>query len=202
MLDRLKFIKSINDSCKLLFHESHFYLNLTGSSSNSYVYRLNNSNDKAVNYYNNGGEQVSVLKWFNDFWIFIEIRIGQFGSFITISVFQGDENDNFKNQLFRMEWDDRIDHDETHPQPHWHITTDKAISANLKHFLDDDDNSTFETFELVKSEIIEISRIHFAMNANWQNDGTHIHKLNDEVKIAKWFRELFLYLRNELTDLA
>lgn len=201
MLDHSKFIESINVSCKLLFRESHFHLNLTGSSSNSYVCRLNNSNDKAINYYNNSSEQVSILKWFNNFWIFIEIRIGQSGVFITISVFQGNESDPVKNQLFRMEWDDRIDHIETHPQPHWHITTDKAISANLKDFLNDEDNSTFETFELVKSEIIEISEIHFAMNANWQNDGTHVHKINDEVKIAKWFRELFIYLRKELEGL-
>ncbi|MCP9769173.1 hypothetical protein EGI22_14740 [Lacihabitans sp. LS3-19] len=201
MLDRLKFIKSINDSCKLLFHESHFYLNLTGSSSNSYVYRLNNSNDKAVNYYNNGGEQVSVLKWFNDFWVFIEIRIGQFGIFITISIFQGNENDNIKNQLFRMEWDDRIEHTETHPQPHWHITTDKAIGEKLKDFISEGENPTFDSFELVKSEIIEISKIHFAMNANWQNEDTHIHKINDEIKIAKWFRGLFNHLRHELETL-
>ncbi len=198
MLDHLKFIKSINDSCKLLFRESQFHLNLTGSSSNSFVYRLNNSNDKAINYYKNSSEQVSVLKWFNNFWIFIEIRIGQSDVLITISVFQENESEIIKNQLFRMEWDDRIDHIETHPQPHWHITTVKAISENLKDFLNDEDSSTFETFELVKSEIIEISKIHFAMNANWQNDDTHIHKINDEVKIAKWFRELFIYLRKEL----
>ena len=46
---------------------------------------------------------------------------------ITLSVFQGEETDKSKNQLFCAEWDDYENGDMKHPQPHWHFLSNKSF---------------------------------------------------------------------------
>ena len=138
------------------------------------------------------------MPWFNNFWLYSEIMFLSSKTSISISVFQGSEENNEKNQLFRAEWDDYDREDETHSQPHWHITTDLSISENYKKLVDNDDDNTFELFEMAKSEVFEIKNIHFAMNGNWQNDESHVHKIQDEQKIVKWFQGILKHIRTEL----
>ena len=51
---------------------------------------------------------------------------------------------------------------------------------------------------VTKTKIIDVNKIHFAMNGNWINDDTHIQSINDNVKIVKWFQGLFSHLRVQL----
>lgn len=197
MIEQLKFIQEINKNCKAFFLESTFFLHL--SKANRFELKGNNIS-KALNNYKNGREEVSVLKWFDDYWVYLEIRFEDKNSFITISIFQGDSNDNIKNQLFRAEWDDFNNPDEKHPQPHWHITSHQAIENTFAELIEDDEEEGFAAIILneEKSKIIDINRIHFPMNGNWMNDGGHIHLINDNVKMVKWFQGFFSTMREQL----
>ena len=198
MLDHRQLIESINNRCKSYFQNSYFNLFLSSNTRNSFFYQIQGTS-LAINQKKNNPEEVKVLQWFDDFWIFIEFRFISDTSFISMSIFQGNETDPVKHQLFRAEWDDYNNPDEKHPQPHWHITSDFSIEESFKDFSDSyDEGASFSTFEAVKSEIIDIKKIHFAMNGNWQNDNNHTHCLNDNDKIVKWFQGMLLHLRTEL----
>lgn len=190
MLEQLKFIADINKSCKVFFIESTFFLH----PSKANRFELKGSNiSKALNNYKNNGQEISVLKWFDDYWVYLEIRFEDKNSFISISIFQGKDIDNIKNQLFRAEWDDYNNPDEKHPQPHWHITSNQAIENTFTELIEDDEEEGFAAIILneEKSKIIDISKIHFPMNGNWMNNGGHIHLIDDNVKMVKWFQGFF-----------
>lgn len=197
MIEQLKFIEEINKSCKAFFLESTFFLHL--SKANRFELKGNNIS-KALNNYKNYGEEVSVLKWFDDYWVYLEIRFEDKNSFIRISIFQGNANDNIKNQLFRAEWDDYNNPDEKHPQPHWHITSNQAIENTFTELIEDDKEERFAAIILneEKSKIIDINKIHFPMNGNWMNNGGHIHSINDKKKMVKWFQGFFSTMREQL----
>lgn len=197
MIDRLKFIEEINNSCKAFFLESTFFLHL--SKANRFELKGNNIS-KALNNYKNYGEEVSILKWFDDYWVYLEIRFEEKNSFITISIFQGDVDDNIKNQLFRAEWDDFNNPDEKHPQPHWHITANQAMEKSFENFLEEEEEVGFvaDLYKEQKSKIIDVNKIHFPMNGNWMNDGGHIHLINNHEKMVKWFQGFFSTMREQL----
>lgn len=197
MIEHQKFIEEINKNCKSFFLESTFYLQL--SKTNRFELKGNNIS-KAVNNYKNYGTEVSVLKWFDDYWVYLEIRFENTNSFISISIFQGEADDEIKNQLFRAEWDDFNNPDEKHPQPHWHITTNQAIEKSFKNFLGEEEEIGFlaELYKEQTSKIINVNRIHFPMNGNWMNNGGHIHLINDNEKMVKWFQGFFSTIRSEL----
>ena len=196
MIDKLKFIDDINKNCQLFFLESTFYLE--NLRANRFELRGNNIS-KALNRYKNNREEVSVLKWFDDYWVFMEIRFENENSFITISIFQGDANNNIKNQLFRAEWDDYNNPNEKHPQPHWHITANQAIENTFTELVEDEEQS-FAALILneEKSKIIDVNRIHFPMNGDWMNDGGDIHLINNSEKMIKWFQGFFSTMRKQL----
>lgn len=199
MINHSSLIQAINNRCKLFFLEGDFRLNLYSSSKDAFYYRIDGYS-LAINHRKNDKEQINVLKWFKSFWIYLEIKFIDKDIFISLSIFQGENSDDKKHQLFRLEWDDRENHIEKHPQPHWHITTDFAIAESYKEFANAVQNETFETFELVKSEIIDIKKIHFAMNGNWYNQGEHIHKLDNEEKTVNWIQGVLKHLRTELDN--
>ncbi|UPT66611.1 MAG: hypothetical protein M0D57_19520 [Sphingobacteriales bacterium JAD_PAG50586_3] len=196
MLDYKKIIEGINSSCKPYFTESVF--KLQPSSLN----RFSISGDnlfKAINNYDKSKEEINVLKWFDDFWIYIDIKFIDKNTFISISVFQGADMDKTKHQLFRAEWDDYNNTDEKHPQPHWHITSNQAIENTFEELAAVDDSDTFvNLLQQEKSKIININKIHFAMNGNWINDDSHVHALNNEGKIIKWFQGILSHLKDQL----
>jgi hypothetical protein len=202
MLNPELLIRSINKNCKSHFQNSFFNLVLTSSNHNSFSYRSEGTSF-AINRHNNNSEQIKVLHWFNNFWLFIEIKFINSNTFVSMSVFQGTEIDEIKHQLFRAEWDDYTNPEEKHPQPHWHITSDYTIEENFKAFSNELDNGTsFSTFTAVKSEIIKIKNLHFAMNGNWQNGGSHIHEIDDIEKVTRWFQGVLFHLRTELEYVA
>jgi hypothetical protein len=196
MLNNSKLISEINKHCGILFTESTFIL----SPSSTNRFRITGNNiSKAINNYNNSYEEINVIKWFDDFWVYINIKFENHNTFISLSVFQGLENDNKKNQLFRAEWDDYNNPEEKHPQPHWHITSNQAIENTFDEYANSFQEEGFlETLKEEKSKIIDVNKIHFAMNGNWINNEKEVHSLNDEVKIVKWFQGLLSHIKIQL----
>jgi len=193
MINIKRLIKSANQA-KLPFTESTFYL-----SNDNYIRLTGNQMSFAINRHKNYASEVKVLHWFDDFWLFIEMQILDRKKSISISIFQGEQNDDAKCQLLRAEWDDYGNPDEKHAQPHWHITANQAIEATFEKYAEiTDDGGFIKTLNTKKSKIIDINRIHFAMNGNWLNGGTHIHTIDDETKIMNWLKGVLLHLKNEL----
>jgi len=197
MLNANQLIKEINNKCKNYFQNSHFELK-PFPKNNLFIYRIEGFSF-ALNRNKNNSEKIKVLHWFDDFWLFIEMRFIGNNTFISLSIFQGNEYDEIKYQLFRAEWDDHNNPYEKHPQPHWHITSEYTIEENFKDFSNSfDEGSSFSTFETVKSKIIDVKNMHFAMNGNWQNGESHTHIIDDNNKIVKWFQGILNHLREEL----
>lgn len=196
MLDQIKLIKDINKSSSIYFTESTFILH--PSTANRFKITGNNSS-KALNNYNNASEEVTVIKWFDFFWIYIDLRFENQNTFISISVFQGNPDDNIKHQLFRAEWDDYNNAEEKHPQPHWHITSNQIIEKTFEELAKLDETESFVSLlQEEKSKIVDINKIHFAMNGNWINNDSHVHSLNNHEHITKWFTGLFAHLKTQL----
>lgn len=205
MLNPINVIQAINKTLEPFFIKGEggqFYLT-NYKSTNTYRLRVSDICSDAYNDYGNDGDTVKVVKWFSDYWLFVEINFRHNkGLIITISVFQGDEADRFKNQLFRAEWDDYADENINHPQPHWHFMNSKTIENTVSSFTEYASDDIKDIFEEVlsneKSKAVNIDKFHFAMNGDWYNTSTYIHTINDEKALAKWFGGLLAYLRTEL----
>lgn len=159
----------------------------------------------AVNHRRNDSEEIKVMPWFSDFYLYIEVRFVNNYShkIISISVFQGLLEDTRKNQLFRAEWDDYNKDDESRPQPHWHITRDKAIYDSYSDWTDHKDDSEkvgFEYFEEAQTGVFDTKKIHFAMSSNWQNEISPVHKIDDATKVVKWMEGLLEHIKYELQN--
>lgn len=159
---------------------------------------------QAINFRGNDREETKVLPWFADFYIYIEVRFSKdyTHKMISLSIFQGQEIDNKKNQLFRAEWDDYNIDTESRPQPHWHITRDNAIYDNFSdvtNHSDEKEKGGFEYFEEIQKEVFDTKDIHFAMSGNWQNKLFHVHKIDDATKVADWMEGLLEHIKYELT---
>jgi hypothetical protein len=196
VINKRRIIDEINSTCKIFFTESTFYLH--PSSTNRFT--LTGSNiSKAINNYNSILEEINVIKWFEQFWIYIDIRFQDENTLISLSVFQGSETDNIKYQLFRAEWDDYNDLQAKHPQPHWHITSNQAIEKTFEEIANMEATDTFlSLLSEEKEKVVDINKFHFAMSGNWINDETEIHRINDEKKIVKWFLGLLSHLKIQL----
>lgn len=205
MLDVKNVINAINKALEPFFNKGE-----GGFFSLSYhkginVFRLTSDNGYSVaydSYGNDDGSEVKVMKWFNDFWLFIEIAFQQpKGIIVSLSVFQGEEDNPYKNQLFRAEWDDYGDDIISHPQPHWHFINNKYIENTVSSFAEiiPEARDTFEEVLIEeKNKIIDMSKFHFAMNGSWMDSMSHIHKINNDYDLANWFGGLLAYLKTEL----
>jgi len=196
--------------------------NLIGASSGlmkrdpfHYIIKGDNS---ALNRIRNSPNPVKVSKWFNDFWLFFEIKFKindasmmkingkedkhNINTFISLSVFQGTDSDKEKYQLIRAEWDDYNVLDEKHAQPHWHITSGQALENTFKEYADMcNEVELVKEFEKEKQKVLDVKKIHFAINGDWQKDNNHIHKIEDEKQVAKWLQGILFHLRTELENL-
>lgn len=202
MLDVKNVIQAINKALEPFFIKGEGgYFSLSQHKS-SHILRLKITEDCSDAYddYGNGGDSVKVVRWFNDYWLFVEIKFhNPKGILITLSIFQGDETDSSKNQLFRAEWDDYDDGNMNHPQPHWHFLSNKSIENTVSSFAEITSDDTFETLlSEEKSKIIDLSKFHFAMNGDWNNTSVHIHSVNNEATLSQWFGGLLAYLKTEL----
>ncbi len=209
MSDYLGIIEKVNNDCKNLFTESFKLVPFTGHHNIS-VFRIE-GNSYGLNRYDS--EPVKVLRWFNNFWIFIEIKfiredikdarkvISVTHINISLSVYEGEDSDNRKIQLFRAEWDDMNNPSEKHSQPHWHITSSQAIEKTFEEYSIHLDNGDFiSMLEEVKANVFDVKRIHFAMNGNWQNNQTHVHSISDSEIVSRWFKGILSHIRIELED--
>lgn len=204
MLNPSNIIKAINKSIEPFLMEGGSFFSLSPYKQTNRIYRIRATDivSTAYNNYGNDGEQVNVVKWFKDFWLFVEIQfLNPTGAIISLSLFQGEETDAHKNQLFRAEWDDYGDGVNAHPQPHWHVLTNKAIENTVSSFAEiiPEAKDTFE--EVLKDEknkALDLSSFHFAMHGDWVNNKSHVHLINNEQTLANWFGGLLGYLKTEL----
>lgn len=202
MLNPSNVIEAINKATKPFLMSNGSPFCLSQFTTSSYRLQINGNASTAFNNYGNDGEQVNVIKWFDDFWLFVDIQfLRPIGTTISLSVFQGEDTNHVKTQLFRAEWDDYCDGDSNHPQPHWHFLTNKLIENSAKDFTEllSDEKETFVDFldeEINKT--VDLSKFHFAMNGDWLTSKKHVHKMNDENSLSSWFGGLLGYLKSEL----
>lgn len=209
MSDYLGIVDKINKECKILFIDS-FKLMPFKSHHNIFSFRIE-GNSLALNRYD--FEPVKVLRWFDKFWLFIEIKfivektkivnkeVEITHTNISLSVYEGDDNDERKIQLFRAEWDDFNNTTEKHSQPHWHITSSQAVEKTFEEYSNHFDNGDFiALLEKEKSKLFDVKRIHFAMNGNWQENQTHIHTIKNSDQVSKWLKGLLSHIRLELEE--
>jgi len=84
MLNAIILIKDINNKCKNYFTNSHFELK-PFPKDNPFIYRIEGFNF-ALNRNKNNPEKIKVLHWFDDFWLFLELRFIDKSTFISLSV--------------------------------------------------------------------------------------------------------------------
>ena len=202
MLSPENVIKAINKATEPFLMEGGTSFSLVKHNSRTLRLRVSDNVSTAYNNYGNDGESANVVKWFANFWLYVEVQfLTPKGTLISLSVFQGEETDSIKTQLFRAEWDDYEDGSNSHPQPHWHFLTNKLVENNAKVFAEllKEERETFEAFlDEEVNKVIDLSKFHFAMNADWTNSKIHVHILKDEHVLASWFGGLLGYLKNEL----
>lgn len=209
MIEPLKLIDCINKECKNLFL-NNFVLKSIPGHFNISRYKIEGTSF-ALNRYEIPFESVKVLNWFNNFWLYLEVKfvskdvlVGRkiqkiVNTYISLSVFQGEDLDDMKHQLFRAEWDDHNNDEEKHSQPHWHITSNLAVEKTFEEYSNNFDNGDFiSLLEKEKQKLFNVNKIHFAMNGNWQNNETHIHKIDDEIKVVRWLQGILKHIRTEL----
>jgi len=120
---------------------------------------------------------------------------------ISLSVFQGEDNDNEKYQLFRAEWDDYNDTNASHAQPHWHITSSQAIENSINKYTETFEQQDFiNLLESEKQKVFNVTKIHFAMNGDWDKESIHIHKIENEQQVVNWVQGMLHHIRTELNS--
>ncbi|OJV37695.1 MAG: hypothetical protein BGO33_03155 [Bacteroidia bacterium 43-41] len=207
MIDLDKLTAELNSKSGIYF-DDFFNIKEVRKTSRMITYR-NEGTSLALNRFDTPQEKVKVLKWFDDYWIFLELRgisninetIKKLENHINISlcVFQGETSDEDKYQLFRAEWDDFCNPDEIHSQPHWHITSSQALEKTFVSYAIGFDKKDFvDLLENEKQRVFDVKKIHFAMNGNWSNSETNIHKIDSEEKVLKWWFGILNHIRTEL----
>lgn len=192
------------------YYEGFFHFkneaNLFIAKSNIMSYAINNRKNET--------KKVKVINWFDDLWSYIEIKFIPKSVkkkiipsiFFSLSIFQGDDNDEHKTQLFRAEWDNHFGQEDSHSQPHWHIYPYKQpanIHQSFEDFLDlsksDKDFLNYIYSETNNNyKIININKFHFAMNAQWADNKSDVHTISVESDLINWFKGLLNHLKKEL----
>lgn len=201
-MDIQNFIDCINKNCRKSVN-SMFNLSLFNNN-----YNLRNYTIDGTSYAVNKDGSVKVLYWFDNFWLFLGIKFIKTSKrketqiTISLSVFQGEDSDSRKCQLFRAEWDDYDNPNEPHPQPHWHITSNQVHENTFNDHADDFNESEFlEKFNNGERRAFDVENIHFAMNGDWDNSGNHVHKIENEKQIVNWLQGMLDHIRTELESL-
>ena len=146
---------------------------------------------------------VNATHWFDDFWFYVNVSVRKDTDglselpFVSISFFQ-EINGDLK-QLLRAEWDNY--NELTHPQPHWHITSNREESFDDLREQEtlDEDNPFAELVEEGKK--LDLPIMHFAMAGNWHS-GKRIEMISaytEAQQMANWMNNLFDHVRVELS---
>ena len=204
-IDINKSIKLIQDTFEKSIPSSKIVLVQKGF--NYYVISGNNIS-KAKNNNKNNPEEINVINWFDDYWLYFEITFynlekESYQINLSISVFQG-KTDDLKLQLFRAEWDNWEDN-KTHPQPHWHIYPGKYNSDIFSDFetyigLRKESEGGFSEFiETSQSTtLLEMTDFHFAINGQWAEKKGHIHKVENIDSLCDWITGLLGHIKEQL----
>lgn len=202
-MDASKYI----DEIKLVLDE-FFVPDRVGFTNKDGVSYILDGSSTALNRFDNR-EIVKVHPLFDDFWIyvcltFLRERIGKktasLRPFISVSFFYGEENDPEKVQLFRAEWDS-YNNENSHPQPHWHITTNQSIERVIHDFTDSSTEDGDIFLELLREEervALNIDKMHFAMAGQWATDGNMVQNIDDPKTLALWLKNLINHVCTEL----
>lgn len=203
MIDIDYLIEELNKKSTIYF-EDHFNIRQTSRTPKLSIYRADGTS-YAINRFEIPLEKVKVFRWFNDYWMFFEIKkllvpnTTHFHLNLSICVFQGDTSDEDKYQLFRAEWDDYDTDNQYHSQPHWHITSSQALEKTFTSYANDFEKKDFiDLLEDEKNKVFDVKQIHFAMNGNWHNDQSNIHRILDNESVIKWWIGLVNHLRLEI----
>lgn len=189
---------------RIYFGESFSFI-----QKSNIFYTSSNNQSCALNIRKNDKAPIKVINWFDDIWVYIEIKFvpdlkkRAFPyTYFSLSVFQGNIDDNDKTQLFRAEWDNYPDSEKSHSQPHWHIYPHKykmKVHQNfedfLKHSEKDDD---FHSYKKNEKDLVDINKFHFAMNGQWSKNKSDIHSISERSDLTNWFNGLLNHLKIEL----
>lgn len=218
-----KTIEDIKNTCSDLFESKLVFSSLNTEINRAFVI-TGNDLSPALNNHNGTREPINTLKWFNNFWIYIvinfkpivveskftkdfnkkkyfeivdsnylKIKNQYYNVIVSISVFQGGYQANEKKQLFRAEWDN-FDDNIIHPQPHWHFYPEEDVIID---FAMDEKNDFMENESLRK---IDLKRMHFAMNGQWSQNKTQIHKINDSKVLVNWLVGALRHIKEQLRE--
>ena len=130
----------------------------------------------------------------------------------SLSIFQGKKDDKTKTHLFRAEWDNAFESEFKHPQPHWHVypmIDDIEKPEDYKAYEKEKEKEKMDFSEQIKSDsiakpinkakLINISKIHFAMNGHWtKNTDGHIHKIANDELLYTWLKGLLEHIKSQL----
>jgi hypothetical protein len=209
MTDIPKIISELVNFSNNFFTESQLYFTKVKIIPNTFYhyYSTGNITSKAINCHSNDRIEINVIKWFDDFWFYLELKFiklleeNDFKPFFSLSVFEGSFTDNIKNQIFRAEWDSFYDNN-YHPQPHWHFYSNSVLDNLVNNFssiLNEDQSDFLSLISEEKSPKININKMHFAMGAQWSNsiDG-HISAIHSEEEFINWYKGLLTHIRYQL----
>ena len=207
MLNPISIITEICNVSKNYFPDSSFHLTPINIIQNKFYkyYSTGSDSSKAINNKKNTLEEINVVKWFDDFWIYMVITFNQadkktINTFFTLSVFEGSSQDNIKNQLFRAEWDTYNDN-RFHPQPHWHFYSNGRLENLVKEFselLTEEETGFIDLINEEKFKGIDINKMHFAMSAHWDKENGHIHGITDGNELLNWYKGLMSHIKFQL----
>lgn len=224
-----KIVEDIKNACSYLFDEKLFFFSLNKKINQVFVIS-GNELSPALNNHNGMFEHINTLKWFKNFWIYIEIKFvpetidskfpknlnkkeyyemldsnylkiknQYFNVIVSISVFQGGNEANEKKQLFRAEWDN-YENNKIHPQPHWHVYPEENKISVTNEINDFEIEEKDDFLEDVSLEKIDLKRIHFAMNGQWSQNGSQIHRINDSKVLVNWFVGALGHIKEQLKE--
>ena len=199
-----KTIKDLIKIGKIYFGESFSF-----TQKKNMFFSSSNNQSEAINIRKNDKLPVKVINWFDDIWVYIEIKFipnpqkGIFpNTFFSLSVFQGNADDIEKTQLFRAEWDNHIENNNGHSQPHWHIYPHKykmKVHKDFEDFIElTEKDNDFHSFKGNDKDLVEINRFHFAMNGQWSQNKPDTHSITERSDLTNWFNGLLNHLKKEL----
>lgn len=210
--DHVNLITALNNKCKLIIGDD-FILKQGNVDGHRFIMYNNIGHFKAVNRLDCGvASEVDVYKWFGYYYLYVEVKFvfapkvphGKRNPKIVInqcsistSVFKL-LNEKFV-QLFRAEWDDFDDNRSSHPQPHWHITSDTSVANTFDEYAREFGEDGFmNILNSEKEQISSLNKFHFAMKGKWEEDMTHTMPIESSEQVSKWFAGLLSSIRTEL----
>ncbi|PID55814.1 MAG: hypothetical protein CR986_10595 [Ignavibacteriae bacterium] len=189
--------------------KNYFGESFSFNPKNNIFRSSSNFQSKAINIRKNERIPIKVINWFDDIWVYIEIKFIPTpdkkafpNTFFSLSIFQGGDDDDEKTQLFRAEWDNYNEKKNSHSQPHWHIYPHKykiKVHQDFEDFLElTEQDEDFLSYKENDKNLVEINKFHFAMNGQWSENNSEFHSISEEKDLINWFGGLLNHIKMEL----